>query len=60
MADEIETMLRRLLTEALPYVDFDARYWNEDASEAQNKRRQAEAQDFADRIRAALSGRSRT
>lgn len=47
--------LEALLTEALPYVDFDARCWNEDASEEQNKRRQAEAADFAARIRAALS-----
>ena len=47
--------LRRLLEEALPYVEFDARYWNEDASEDQNNRRQAEAQDFAERIRAALA-----
>jgi hypothetical protein len=48
--------LEALLTEALPYVDFDARYWNEDASEEQNRRRQAEAAAFAERIRAALAG----
>lgn len=53
-----ENELRALLEAALPYVDFDARFWNEDASEDMNRRRQAEAEALAGRIRAALSGRS--
>jgi hypothetical protein len=48
--------LRAAVDECLPYVSFDAGYWNENASEGQNRRRQAEAIDLYGRLTALTDG----
>jgi len=46
----------QLLAEALPYVEADARYWDEGSLEGANRRRMAAATDLADRIRRHIDG----
>lgn len=49
--------LRPLLEEVLPWLEHESRSWDEDAGEADNRRRQSNAADLVRRIQTSLSAR---